>query len=67
MVAALDSTVGSAIVPEWVVCHAAQRSVVDGSVVCPDGTSSTWTNCLGCRFLEGADGDRDAERSCSVD
>ena len=61
-----DSGPESAIVPEWIVCHASERNVADGIVWCPDGIFSTWGNCLGCRFLEGADGDRDPERSCSV-
>ena len=62
-----DSALETAIVPGWIVCHRSERSVVDGSVVCPEGIFSAWANCLECRFLEGADGDRDPERSCSVD
>jgi len=40
VVAALDTALGAAIVPEWIVCHASERSVVDGIVVCPDGIFS---------------------------
>ena len=62
----VDRVGSNAIVPEWIVCHATARSVADGIVVCPDRLLSTWSECLGCRFLEAADGDRDPERSCSV-
>lgn len=67
MVAPRDSALGTGIVPGWIVCHARARSVVDGVVACPDGVFSTWADCLGCRFLDDADGDRDPERSCSVE
>ena len=67
VVANPDSAVGTAIVPEWIVCHASERFPVDGVVVCPDGIFATLAHCLECRFLEEADGDRDPERSCSVD
>ncbi len=53
------------VAPEWIVCRASARSVVDGGVVCPSGTFTAWTHCLECHFLEGADGDRD--RTCSVE
>lgn len=44
---------------------ASARSVVNGVVACPLGSFSPWAHCLGCHFLEGADGDR--ERICSVE
>ena len=59
--AALETTVA----PEWIVCKASARSVVDGMVVCPSATFSPWVDCLECRFLEGSDDDRD--RTCSVE
>jgi hypothetical protein len=40
---------------------------VEGVVVCPRGTFSPWTDCLGCHVLEAADGDRLFERSCSTE
>ena len=51
--------------PEWVVCRGATHSVVEGVVICPEGSFSPWENCLNCRHLEAAEGDRDRERSCS--
>ncbi len=59
--------VSIATAPEWIVCGRRPRSVVDGRVACPNGTFSGWGQCLGCRFLESADGDRELERGCSVD
>ncbi len=56
-----------AIIPEWIVCNASTRSVVDGVVVCPRGIFSPLAHCLECRFLEGAEGDRDSRRTCSVE
>jgi hypothetical protein len=67
VVAVDDAALGTAIAPEWIVCKASARSVVDGVVVCPSGIFSPWAHCLGCRFLEGAEDDRDAARSCSVE
>jgi hypothetical protein len=65
VVAADDGGLGTTVAPEWIVCNASARSVVDGVVVCPLGIFSPWAHCLECRFLEGAEGDR--ERSCSVE
>ena len=67
MVAARPADVATANAPEWVVCRANARNVVGGVVVCPLDTFSTWEHCLGCRFLEVAEGDRDPERSCSTE
>jgi len=65
VVAADAAALPSAVAPEWIVCKASERSVVDGVVVCPLGIFSTWAHCMGCQFLEGADDDR--ERTCSVE
>lgn len=65
MVAADGAALQTAVAPEWIVCKASARSVVDGVVVCPLGVFSPWAHCLDCHFLEGADGDR--ERTCSVE
>jgi hypothetical protein len=51
--------------PEWIVCHGAARSVLDGVVVCPEGWLSPWRRCLDCRNFEASDDDRDRECSCS--
>lgn len=67
MVAADSTALGTGITPEWIVCRESARAVVDGVVACPLGTFSPWANCLDCRFLEGAEGDRGPERSCSVE
>lgn len=64
MVAAVAET---AIIPEWIVCNASAHAVVDGVVVCPRGVFSPLAHCLECRFLEGAEADRDRARSCSVE
>jgi hypothetical protein len=65
VVAADGAALATAVAPEWIVCKASARSVVDGVVVCPLGIFSSWAHCLPCQFLEGADGDR--ERTCSVE
>lgn len=62
-----DDGLGDAVVPDWIVCQASTRSVVHGLVLCPRGSFSAWAQCWGCRFLEGAEADRDVERSCSVE
>lgn len=67
MVAITAADVATAIAPEWVVCRANARDVVGGVVVCPFGPFSAWEHCLGCHFLEGGEGDRDPERSCSTE
>ena len=54
-------------IPEWIVCQARERSVVEGVIACPGGPFSPWSQCLACRFLESADDDRGRERSCSTD
>jgi len=59
--------VSIATAPEWIVCERSPRSVVDGLVACPHGIFSQLGQCLGCRFLESAEGDRELERSCSVE
>ena len=59
--------VSIAMAPEWIVCDRSARSVVDGIVACPHGIFSQWGHCLGCRFLESTDGDREPERSCFVE
>ena len=66
MVAA-DAAAGFAPGPEWIVCNATAHSVVDGVVVCPRGVFSPLAHCLECRFLEGAEDDRDLDRSCSIE
>jgi hypothetical protein len=53
--------------PDWIACRGTTRSVVDGVVVCPEGSFSPWAHCLNCRYLEGAEDDRDRERSCHGD
>ncbi len=58
---------GGTFTPEWIICKASARSAVDGVVVCPLGVFSPLAHCLECRFLEGAEDDRDRERSCSVE
>ncbi len=63
---ATDAPAEGPIAPEWIACGGSVRSVIDGTVVCPDGIFSPWAHCIGCRFLAGADGDREPERSCSV-
>ena len=63
---ATDAPAEAPIAPEWIACGGSVRSVIDGTVVCPDGIFSAWAHCIGCRLLTGADGDRDTERSCSV-
>lgn len=67
MVVADSTAVAIGITPEWIVCRASARAVVDGLVARPLGTFSPWTNCLECRFLGGAEGDRRPERSCSIE
>lgn len=52
--------------PSWIVCMGATRALVEGVVVCPLGTLSSSASCLACHFLEGSEGDRRMERSCSV-
>jgi hypothetical protein len=39
---------------------------MDDVVACPLGTLSSGARCLACHFLEGSEGDRRFERSCSV-
>jgi hypothetical protein len=67
VVAARRSAPETAISPEWIVCNARTRAVVDGVVACPRGVSSPLAYCLECRFLEDADDDRNRERGCSAD
>ena len=67
MVAVTAADVATAVAPKWVVCRANARDVVGGVVVCPLGTFSAWERCIGCHFLEVAEGDRDPERSCSTE
>jgi len=53
--------------PEWIVCQANARAVVDGIVLCPRGIPSAWALCLTCRFLEDAESDRERDRDCSIE
>jgi hypothetical protein len=53
--------------PAWITCHRNTRSVVEGVVICPQGWFMPWARCLGCRYLEGAQDDRDRERGCSCE
>ena len=52
--------------PNWIVCMGATRAVVEGVVVCPLGTLASGAGCVACHFLEGSEGDRRRERTCSV-
>jgi hypothetical protein len=47
--------------PEWIACRGATHSVVEGVVICPEGSFSPWVRCLSCRYLEAAEDDRDRE------
>jgi hypothetical protein len=53
--------------PAWITCHGSTRSVVEGVVICPHGWFMPWARCLGCRYLEEAEDDRDRERGCSCE
>ena len=52
------------VAPEWIACRGAVRSVVEDVVVCPRGWFAPWERCLGCRYLEAAEDDRDRDCSC---
>ena len=62
----VEPTARAEIGPKWIVCMGVTRAVVEGVVVCPLGTLSSSAGCLACHFLEGSEGDRRLERSCSV-
>jgi hypothetical protein len=53
--------------PAWITCHGSTRSVVEGVVICPQGWFMPCARCLGCRYLEAAEDDRDRERGCSCE
>jgi hypothetical protein len=55
------------VVPEWIVCHRAVRSVAEDVVMCPQGAFAPWERCLSCRHLEAAEDDRDPQRGCSIE
>lgn len=51
--------------PAWITCRGRTRSVVEGVAICPQGWFMPWARCLGCRYLEAAENDRDREHGCS--
>jgi hypothetical protein len=51
---------------EWIACRGELHPVSFGTVQCPQGVAISVESCLGCHWLEDADGDRSDQSDCQA-